>query len=318
MAINYDRKVNSLAFSEADRMVKALKRKKKKKQTRNELKNRKIRRSRTSYVQKLATAIWVWAVCFAADKSPDEVERECWSAIRYRGDKHLSPGRQAQAEFKATHCFSHWINLKHAKKIARTSKIDMLRITEELYPGTRYWRECHLWWAIETDPITAEQIEDALCKLDPSVTDFLFEPLKHDSGWSDAKRQRKPFTEELAEQLLKLESFDAFVASYLFVRLAYTISSVELLKLALSAHYAFYPKVAHLPQIAPYHRILFRTLSNHLAYWKFPTIDHREDHGIFWDSIPREFFEPLGGFPSKEELSEIDKKFDKLIDGKSV
>jgi hypothetical protein len=313
MAIAVDRKVKSLAFSRVDRMVNTLKQKKKNKQKRNALENRQIRRSRASNVQKFATAVWVWAICLAAGKSPEEIEHECWSAIRDVRDKDLPAEWRKQIVFKPTRCFRHWIEWDHAKKTTNISNDDMLLVSERLYPGTTYWLQSRLWWAIECNPISKSQIEAALLQLDKSVTDVLFEPEGQNPRWDIPRRTRKPFTEDLAEQLLKIESFDAFVASYLFVRLANTISSAQLAALAISLHYSFYPRIARLPQIAPYHRVLFRMLSTHIVYWKYPEIDRREEHSFLWDSVSRQFFGAAGSLPTRDELAEINRKYEELI-----
>lgn len=293
-------------------MANTRKQKTKTKQTRNALEDRKIRRPRASNVQKFATAIWVWAICLAAGKTPEEIEYRCWSAIREKRDQHLPPERRAQMVFKPTRCFRHWIDWEHAKKTVNTSNDDMLHIAEELYPGTSRWLNSHLWWAIETVPVTAPQIDAVLSQLDKRVVDVLFDP--EDSRQPDRPRKRKPFTKKIALQLLKIGSFDAFVASYLFVRLAYAISSMELSKIALDAHFAFYPQIARLPQIAPYYRVLFRMLSTHLISWEFPTIDRRVERGHFWGSHPPEAFSAYCGIPTKEELADINRKYSELID----
>lgn len=263
----------------------------------------------------LGTSIWGWALCMRANKTPDALERKCLLILEERLNPNLSDEELRKREIKLDHCFRKWCRWKHVKKDNFDNPTDLGQIAEELYPGAARWLRTCLWKVIESFELTEDQINEAFLTLEPAVVDLIFEPMNESPGWPETHRRRKPFTEELADHLLALGTWDAFVASYLYLRLSQVISSQALFDLSAVLHFAFCPKIARIPEIEPYHRRLFDMLSLRCVTWRFPVMDRREEEWLSWRNVKPEFFEQLGGLPDKNDSSDTMKMFKRLIYG---
>lgn len=275
---------------------------------------RAVGRPRKSNLEQLRTCVWGWASCLAAgDKRPDELELEYLKTRDRKLNPHLSIDAIGSRTYELTHNFRRWCRWGNVIKDVPGSKTNAIEIVEELYPGTARWYRSCAWWAIKAKAVTPSDIDRGLLTLDSNVSEILIELDGNSPSWTSARFRRRPFTEAMAERLLDLGSFDAFVASYLLIRLSYAISSRPLFELATDLHYSFYPKISRLPQIEPYYRIFFDMLAIHCTQWRFPTIDQRVEETIFWQGIPDEWFEAAGGMPKRGEMSATMKKFNRLI-----
>jgi len=155
-------------------------------------------------------------------------------------------------------------------------------LAEAEFPGTACWYHSPIWRALAPKPMTAEECETALIRLDIDVAELLF------SIRSDAEHgnvEAHPFDQALADQLVATGSFDALAAAVVMVRWSEAIASPAFRDLALKCYGRLQPAIAKLPEIEPFYEELFSMIDNRCKHWVFIANNQRMDVVIFWEGI---------------------------------
>ena len=225
-----------------------------------------------SEVEKLRDRIWIYAVQLHSSLKtgysletavdPDKVKREAGQVRRPgKWDRYVN-GSRGPGQFKG--------------------KRDAVAMAEAEFPGTAVWYYSPLWWALELKPKSADDCEAALHRLDINVSELL---LTIDSRAGAEPISPRRFDEAMADQLVKIGSFDALAAAVVMARWAEAIASPQLRDLALNCYARLQPAIAAIPELTQFYPHLFTLIDMRCKHWTFVAPNQRMDIVIFWQGF---------------------------------
>lgn len=157
-------------------------------------------------------------------------------------------------------------------------------LAEARFAGTAAYFNSPLWPILRRERSDTHTIERQLARLDPSVTQVIFE--------QDVVPGQKPgptrrFNLDASCWLGALGSFDALVAAVLLMTKAELIASPSLRQYAMGAYLEMQPGVAALPEVAPVAEELFHAIDATCKHWLYLRPDERQEVVIFSNEIRR-------------------------------
>ena len=153
-------------------------------------------------------------------------------------------------------------------------KRDAVLMADAKFPGTADWYRSPLWWALEAKPKNADDCEQALHRLDIDVAELL---LTIESRVGAGPVRPRCFDEAMADELVKIGSFDALAAAVVMARWAEAISSPQLRNLAVDCCARLQPVIATIPELAPFYQSLFKVIDTRCTHWTFLGPNQRTD-----------------------------------------
>jgi hypothetical protein len=153
---------------------------------------------------------------------------------------------------------------------------------EGAFPNTAARFRSPIWAMLKGEQWHAQQIEQALACLQPTIVATLFETVEY----AGREMQRlKAFDSEIANQLLAVCDFDALVAIVLLVHLSEVIASPELRTLVLHTYLLMQPGLRILPDLAPFSQELLRAVDLRCKHWTFASSNKRLDIVILSEAL---------------------------------
>lgn len=200
-------------------------------------------RPKKSPIAMLKTQVWFQAVSLISDKSAYQLEKYFHPEQVRRGESWVIRPRR-------------WDRYRNGVMEPKDVIGGLIDQVEAVAPSSACWFRMPLWQAIETIPLSQEQIDAQLMSLEAEVMTVLFMP-KNEFG-----QARQPFGDKESQQLIEIGSFDALAAAILLVRESETLRSAELRTLALATYRALQRPIAECPPLQTLHGKLFNYLDS--------------------------------------------------------
>ena len=155
-------------------------------------------------------------------------------------------------------------------------------MAEQAWPGTARWFTHPLWRALKDVPMSRNDIEAGLLRLDSTVVLLLYkleEPEHHQVT------KQVEIDSQVIEKLINLGSIDALAATVLLARQAEVIASPNLRDMAVAAYRSLQPKIASLPLTSPFYGEIFDFADRRCKDWLYVSPNQRIDIHFFWQGL---------------------------------
>ncbi|MDO8417608.1 MAG: hypothetical protein Q7S87_15515 [Agitococcus sp.] len=219
-------------------------------------------RPKKSPIAMLKTQVWFQAVSLISGKSAYQLEKYFHPEQVRRGESWVIRPRR-------------WDRYRNGVMEPKDVMGGLIDQVEAVAPSSAYWFRMPLWKAIETIPLSQEQIDAQLMSLEAEVMTVLFMP-KTEFG-----QARHPFGDKESQQLIEIGSFDALAAAILLVRESETLRSAELRTLVLATYRALQQSIAECPPLQTLHGKLFNYLDSAFPEELFVHKNKRMDVVVF-------------------------------------
>lgn len=153
------------------------------------------------------------------------------------------------------------------------------------FPGAARRFRSPLWCYLKKEPLDARQFEDALRMLEPVVVSLLFESELREH---EKELRQRPFSDENAQSLAALGSFDALVAAVLLAGLSEVIASPELRERALRVYVEIQASLMRMSVMKGIYPELFSAIDSRCKHWVYLSPNQRLDVVIFWQGVTSE------------------------------